>query len=54
MKTVPFGTTDTEVPNVVAGMMRIAGDSDEQIRARYTRWQNCARASAGASRATRS
>ncbi|MGY0065827.1 aldo/keto reductase [Streptomyces sp. QTS137] len=36
MKTVPFGTTDTEVPNVVAGMMRIAGDSDEQIRALYT------------------
>ncbi|WP_405667198.1 aldo/keto reductase [Streptomyces sp. NBC_01166] len=36
MKTVPFGTTDTQVPNVVAGMMRIAGDSDEQIRALYT------------------
>ncbi|WP_031067815.1 aldo/keto reductase, partial [Streptomyces ochraceiscleroticus] len=36
MKTVPFGTTDATVPNVVAGMMRIAGDSDEQIRALYT------------------
>ena len=36
MKTVPFGTTDLKVPNVVAGMMRIAGDSDDQIRALYT------------------
>lgn len=36
MKTVPFGSTDLLVPNVVAGMMRIAGDTDEQIRALYT------------------
>lgn len=36
MRTVPFGTTDQKVPNVVAGMMRIAGDTDEQIRALYT------------------
>lgn len=35
MKTVPFGTTNAKVPNVVAGMMRIAGDTDEQIRALY-------------------
>ncbi|MCQ1946707.1 aldo/keto reductase family oxidoreductase [Arthrobacter sp. zg-Y1116] len=36
MKTVPFGSTDLLVPNVIAGMMRIAGDTDEQIRALYT------------------
>ncbi|MFF2650255.1 aldo/keto reductase family oxidoreductase [Streptomyces sp. NPDC058045] len=36
MKTVPFGPTGIRVPNVVAGMMRIAGDTDEQIRALYT------------------
>ncbi len=36
MKTVPFGTAGTQVPNIVAGMMRIAGDSDEQIRELYT------------------
>ncbi|MCI1746736.1 MAG: aldo/keto reductase [Acidipropionibacterium sp.] len=36
MRTVPLGTTDIQAPNVVAGMMRIAGDSDEQIRALYT------------------
>ncbi|WP_196803366.1 aldo/keto reductase [Arthrobacter sp. 135MFCol5.1] len=35
LKTVPFGTTNLKVPNVVAGMMRIAGDSDDQIRALY-------------------
>lgn len=39
MKTVPFGRTDTKVPNVAAGMMRIAGDSDEQIRALYTAYR---------------
>lgn len=36
MKTVPFGTTELKVPNVVAGMMRIAGQSNEQIRSLYT------------------
>lgn len=36
MKTVPLGTTGLQVPNVVAGMMRIAGDSSEQIRSLYT------------------
>lgn len=36
MKIVPFGTTELKVPNVVAGMMRIAGDSNEQIRSLYT------------------
>lgn len=35
MKTIPFGTTGTEVPNVIAGMMRIAGDTDAQIRELY-------------------
>lgn len=35
MKTVPLGTTGQEVPNVITGMMRIAGDTDEQIRALY-------------------
>lgn len=36
MKTVPFGTTGQKAPNVIAGMMRIAGDTDEQIRDLYT------------------
>ncbi len=36
MKTVALGSTDTRVPNVVAGMMRIAGSTDDQIRALYT------------------
>lgn len=36
MKTVPLGSTDTRVPNVVAGMMCIAGSTDDQIRALYT------------------
>lgn len=36
MKTVPLGTTETRVPNVIAGMMRIADKTDEQIRALYT------------------
>ncbi|MDS2171475.1 aldo/keto reductase [Nesterenkonia sp. CL21] len=35
MKTVPFGHTDTQVPSIIAGMMRIAGSSDEQIRELY-------------------
>ncbi|WP_017579914.1 aldo/keto reductase [Nocardiopsis valliformis] len=36
MRTVPFGTTGTEAPNVVAGMMRISGSTDERIRELYT------------------
>ncbi|SFS91118.1 aldo/keto reductase [Saccharopolyspora flava] len=36
MRTVPLGTTGTQVPNVVAGMMRIADKTDEQIRELYT------------------
>src|SRR6478735_8917448 len=36
MRTVPFGPTDTRVPNVVAGMMRIKESSHEEIRALYT------------------
>ncbi|RLP09661.1 aldo/keto reductase [Propionibacterium australiense] len=35
MRTVPFGNTGTMVPNVISGMMRIADDTDEQIRALY-------------------
>lgn len=35
MKTVPFGATDTRVPNIIAGMMRIAEKTDEQIRTLY-------------------
>lgn len=35
MKTVPLGTTNAQVPNIVAGMMRIAASTDEQIRALY-------------------
>lgn len=36
MKTVAFGPTDAKVPNVVVGVMRIASDTDEQIRALYS------------------
>ena len=36
MKTVPFGRTHTQVPNIVAGMMRIAGTSDDEVRHVYT------------------
>ncbi|MEU6443131.1 aldo/keto reductase [Streptomyces sp. NPDC047046] len=36
MKTVPFGPTDIQVPNVVAGMMRIAGSTDDEIQRLYT------------------
>ncbi|MFC7326838.1 aldo/keto reductase [Marinactinospora rubrisoli] len=32
MKTVPLGPTGPAVPNVVAGMMRIAGKTDDEIR----------------------
>lgn len=35
MRTVPLGATDTRVPNVVAGMMRIKDKSVEQIRKLY-------------------
>lgn len=36
MRTVLFGPTQNRVPNVIAGMMRIAGSTDEQIRTLYT------------------
>ncbi|MBE3001240.1 aldo/keto reductase [Nocardiopsis sp. HNM0947] len=36
MHSVPFGPTGRRVPNVVAGMMRIADRTDEEIRALYT------------------
>ena len=36
MRTVPFGLTGRQVPNVVAGMMRIRDHSDAEIRALYT------------------
>ncbi|WP_017607556.1 aldo/keto reductase [Nocardiopsis xinjiangensis] len=36
MHSVPFGPTGSRVPNVVAGMMRIADKTDEDIRALYT------------------
>ncbi|MFT9474843.1 aldo/keto reductase [Streptomyces sp. Mo3] len=36
MKTVPFGPTDIQVPNIVSGMMRIAGSTDDEIRHLYT------------------
>ncbi|PYF96262.1 Predicted oxidoreductase [Georgenia satyanarayanai] len=35
MRTVPLGPTDTLVPNVVAGMMRIVDKSDAEIRDLY-------------------
>lgn len=36
MKTIPFGAAGTPVPNVLAGMMRIAEKSDDQVRGIYT------------------
>ena len=36
MRTVSFGPTGRQVPNVVAGMMRIRDHSDAEIRALYT------------------
>jgi predicted oxidoreductase len=36
MKNVQLGSTDVQVPNIVAGMMRIADKSDEEIRTLYT------------------
>lgn len=36
MRTVPFGPIDSQVPNIVAGMMRIKDSSDEEVRALYT------------------
>lgn len=36
MRTVPFGTTGAQAPNIIAGMMRIADKTDEQIRELYT------------------
>ena len=35
MRTVPFGPTGTQVPNVVVGIMRNREDPDAQIRALY-------------------
>ncbi|NUL44599.1 aldo/keto reductase [Cellulosimicrobium funkei] len=35
MKTVPLGNTESLVPNIVAGMMRIADASPEHVRALY-------------------
>ncbi|MFC9335950.1 aldo/keto reductase family oxidoreductase [Arthrobacter sp. NPDC057009] len=36
MRTIPFGQTDSRVPNIVAGMMRIRESSDDEVRALYT------------------
>ncbi|WP_190814803.1 aldo/keto reductase [Saccharopolyspora pogona] len=36
MQAVPFGPTNTKAPNIIAGMMRIADKTDEQIRTLYT------------------
>lgn len=35
MRTVPLGPTTVQASNIIAGMMRIAGDSDAQIRELY-------------------
>lgn len=35
MKTLPLGRTDIQVSTIIAGMMRIARDTDEQIRNLY-------------------
>jgi predicted oxidoreductase len=36
MRTVTLGPADKQVPNIVAGMMRIRESSDEEVRALYT------------------
>ena len=36
MRTVPFGTTGISTPNLIAGMMRIADSTDQQIRDLYS------------------
>lgn len=36
MKTVPFGSTNKKMPNIIAGMMRIADLNDAQIRSLFT------------------
>ncbi|MER7798409.1 aldo/keto reductase [Microbacterium sp. NPDC096154] len=36
MRTVPFGSDARPVSNIIAGMMRIAGSSDEEIREIYS------------------
>lgn len=36
VRTVPFGPTTTRVPNLIAGMMRIADKTDAEIRSLYT------------------
>lgn len=36
MKNVPLGATNTRVPSVIAGMMRISDKSNDEIRALYT------------------
>lgn len=36
MRTVPFGPTDAGLPNVIAGLMRIADRPDADIRHRDT------------------
>lgn len=36
MKAVPLGSTGIQVSSIVAGMMRIAGCSDDHIRMLYT------------------
>ncbi|MGP3535801.1 aldo/keto reductase [Microbacterium sp. RD1] len=41
MRTVPLGITDSRVPNVVAGMMRISDKSDAEIRELVTTARDC-------------
>jgi predicted oxidoreductase len=36
MKTVPLGSTNIQVPNIIAGMMRISDKTDAEIRELYT------------------
>lgn len=36
MRSVALGSTGRQVPNIIAGMMRIAGKTDDEIRALYT------------------
>ncbi|MFJ4037403.1 aldo/keto reductase family oxidoreductase [Microbacterium sp. NPDC090007] len=36
MRTIPLGPSGISVPNVVAGMMRIDGKSDDEVQALYT------------------
>ncbi|MCI1634682.1 hypothetical protein [Bifidobacterium sp.] len=40
MRTVSFGSSGIQQPNIIGGMMRIAEQSDEEIRALYEAYRS--------------